>query len=260
LLRIRLNKFLRDHGEFIEHDGWRIHILDTQVKDSSNWSHDIANIMRQVKNPTELLKQDHRSFVAIFEHDNLRYVIKKFTLQNTWFWFRWTSVVFESLGEIAYRNSILMLEDGLLIPEPIMLCQKVSNLTISHSWMIYKYLDGEELGVAEMRDIVAFVKSMHHRGWVHRDPHPANFLRTTSTIATIDPIRARKSQSMYLRACDVLHMMRDNPIAGNLYNDDRLNFWLKIAQTKHNFLNIYRIVKYWLRSAFGYNARKTELK
>jgi len=258
LLRLKLTKFLKNRGIFTQIDGWQIHFMNANTDEVLNRENSITDLMQQMSNPTGILKQDHRSYVATFEHDKTKYVIKKFTLQNTWFWFRWTSVLFESLGEIAYRNSILLQEDGLIIPEPIMLFQRVRNLTISHSWMIYKYMDGEELLSTDVIDIVSFVKSMHKQGWVHRDAHPANFLRTANGIATLDPIRATRSRNMYLRACDVLHMMRDMPKAGELYDDDKLGVWLKISLFSHNLGKIFRLIKQKARAIFGNSTHKTD--
>ncbi len=259
MLRNRIKTFLNENGTIVTHDGWQVHLYGNNENNNNYWKDNLHGLSKYVHNPANIIKQDHRSFVAAFEYDSTKYVIKKFTLQNTWFWFRWTSIFFESLGEIAYRNSIMMQEEGMLTAEPVMLWQKTSKFSVYHSWMLYKYLDGKPMNSSDSSEIVEFVKKMHSKGWLHRDPHPSNFLRTSKGVATIDPIRVKKSTNRYLRACDLLHMIRDMPSAYDVYGGDEIKYWLKLARYFHNHLRLYRAIKHKLRTIVGYKPHKISL-
>jgi len=259
MLRHRIRSFLNHESEHFEHKGWHVHLFSADIDSGNKLKGSLEEMWQHMNNPAKIFKSDHCSFVAAFEYENEMYVIKKFTLQSTWFWFRWTSTVFASLGEVTCSNSLLMKKDGLLIPEPIMLWQRVRNLMVIESWMVYKYLEGEILNSSNVNYIVAFVKSMHSRGWIHRDPHPANFIKTVEGVATLDALRIVKSNSIYLKACDVLHMTRDMPEAARIYGTDELGFWLTTARHAHNFIRVYRFVKHQIQALIGYNPQKAVL-
>jgi serine/threonine protein kinase len=112
-------------------------------------------------------------------------------------------------------------------------------------------MEGAALSEDDDAEIVSFVKNMHGAGWVHRDPHPANFIRTDQGVATIDPIKVRQTRSPYLRAYDVVLMEHDMPNATELYGRSELHGWYHLARIGHGLLCGYRLVKHALQRLLG---------
>lgn len=243
-------------GIQFNHLNWRISVNENGSTPSDpNWKREIIELLPRLENPEAILKHDHRSLVGTITVAGVSYVVKKFTVQSTRVFFKLTSLMFPTLGEIAYRNGLELEKSGLLTPLPTMLMQRFEKGMVVDSWLVYKYLDGDHLTKSDAADIVNFVKRMHHAGWVHRDPHPANFIRSDVGIATIDPLKARKTRSRYLRAYDVVLMEHDLPSALELYGSEDLGIWLLVAKAGHTFLRFYRQSKDAVRKLFGIKGR-----
>jgi len=237
---------------------WRIDIfVNGSGPPYPDWKNELSMIWSKLENPDVVLKHDHRSFVGIFEVNNVRYVIKKFILQNTSFWFRLTSILFPSRGEIAARNGLELKKTGFLTPRPIILMQRVKNWMVMDSWLVYRFLEGEQMSAVNAVEIVSFVKKMHKAGWIHRDPHPANFIRTREGIAMLDPVRVCKLKNRYLRAYDVVHMCNDMPEAQSLYGRDELGLWFYLAKAGQNIVRLYRVTKHTLKRVLGIKRKST---
>ena len=214
----------------------------------------MAAILPRLNAPDTVLKQDHRARVGVIELNGVRYVVKRFTIQSNWFWFQLASLFFPDVGEIAYRNGIELAKAGVPTPRPALLMQRIRRGMVVESWLVYRFLEGELLTAGDAGEIVAFIKRMHNAGWVHRDPHPSNFIRQSTDggqVAALDPIRARRSRSPYRRAYDVMLLARDMPAAPELYGRRNLGFWLMVAGSVHALFGIYRQVKYLVRRVVG---------
>lgn len=241
----------RQESVRFRYSGWRVSVHENGAEPNGpDWQREFSSLLSKMENPDIILKHDHRAEVGTFNIGDVRYVIKKFTQQNTRLWFRLTSVFFSALGEIACRNALEMDADGIYTTRPVLLMQQIHNRMVTSSWLVYRFIDGQFLTRDNAQDIVAFVKNMHHAGWVHRDPHPGNFIRTSNGIATIDPIKARHSRSRYLRAYDVVLMEHDIPSAPDIYGRENLGIWFFTAKIGHTLLKLYRALKYLLRRPF----------
>ncbi|MCF7810106.1 hypothetical protein K9N50_03865 [bacterium] len=236
---------------------WQVSVHENGSKPPGpDWQNEFENLIKILKNPQTILKHDHRSVVGTFNIGNVKYVVKKFTLQGTRLWFRLTSLLFPALGEIACRKSINLISDGINTPEPVLLLQQTRNHVVIESWMVYRFLEGQAMTSLDAPEIVTFVKQMHEFGWVHRDPHPANFIRTKNGVAALDPIRVKKTSSRYLRAYDVVLMEHDMPSAPALYGRAELGFWFQLAVIGHNLVRAYRLTKYAVRRLLGISIRR----
>ncbi len=250
--------FNRQERVRFKYTDWQVSIHENGAKPKGpDWHKEFVSLFRKLENPDVILKHDHRSEVGTFTIDSVRYVVKKFTLQRTRLWFRLASLLFSTLGEIACRKSFNLATDGISTPKPVLLMQQTRNRMVVSSWLVYRFVEGQTLTSKDAADIVSFVKSMHRNGWVHRDPHPANFIRTTKGIVTLDPIRVCSTRSRYLRAYDVVLMEHDMPSAPDLYGRMELGFWFPLAITGHKLVRFYRAVKYGLRRLFGLSQRST---
>lgn len=237
-------------------DGQTINIPSWNV--ACGWSHPydaafaqrLGEYVASLSGVEKVLKHDHRAEVGVFHFEGTPYVLKKFTLQMTWVWFQLTSICFPSLGEIACINAMELSNAGILTPRPTLLLQKRKLGMIVESWLIYPYLEGTKVGLDSAAEIVRLVRRMHEAGWIHRDPHPDNFLMTPDGLATIDPIKARKSSRKYLQAYDVILLQNDLPDAIKLYNQPSLSRYYTRARRGHNFIKLYRDSKRKLRDIF----------
>lgn len=212
----------------------------------------LPELFPRFQNPGQILKHDHRSCVGLINIGQEKFVIKKFILQSSWFWFQWTSRFFPSLGEVACYNALELNRLGMLTPCPILLLQTYKQKMVTDCWMFYRYLPGKELSNGDGKEVVDYVRRMHEAGWIHRDPHPANFIQTGQGIATLDAIRARRSRSRYSAAYDVMLMEHDYPGAVNFYDRRRLGFWLTAARAGHSVVRTYRLSKRTFRQLLGF--------
>ena len=232
--------------------GWQVEVHENGTKPSGpNWENEFSSLLHKLERPENVIKHDHRGEVGTFMAGGIRYVVKKFTFQSTRLWFRLVSVFFPTLGEIACRNGLGLVADGIQTPRPVLLMQQVKNGMVTSSWVVYRFMEGDVLSEDNAQEIVSFVKSMHQSGWVHRDPHPANFIRTSRGLATLDPIKVRQSTSPYLRAYDVVLMEHDMPDASELYGKTELQGWYRLAKLGHWFVRFYRALKSGLRRVLG---------
>ena len=232
--------------------GWQIEVHENGTHPAGpDWKREFSSLLQKLEHPECIIKHDHRGEVGTFNVDGIRYVVKKFTFQSTRLWFRLVSVFFPTLGEIACKNGLGLNADGIQTPRPALLMQQLKNGMVTSSWLVYRFLDGEILSEDNADEIVPFVKYMHGAGWVHRDPHPANFIRTDQGVATIDPIKVRQTKNPFLRAYDVVLMEHDMPNAPELYGRDELRSWYQIAKTGHWFVRFYRAIKHGLQRLLG---------
>ncbi|MFH0765490.1 MAG: hypothetical protein V2A61_03620 [Calditrichota bacterium] len=222
-----------------------------QFNSHLSWKQALPELMPRFQRPDQILKHDHRSCVGLVNIGSEKYIVKKFILQSSWFWFQLTSRFFPSLGEIACRNALELNRLGLLTPLPILLLQTFKQKMVTDCWMVYRYLEGRELSNGDGKDTVAYVRRMHEAGWIHCDPHPANFILTPQGLATLDPIRARCSRNRYSVAYDVMLMEHDYPEAVDFYGRGRLGMWLFLARGGHNLVRSYRYTKQTTRQLLG---------
>lgn len=247
-------------AERIECDGWQVSLWQNGRTGPVVTPEELASFITRLENPERIIKHDHRSSVGLVHHRGATYVIKKFTSQQCWFWFQWTSLLFPALGEVACRNAHELNRSGILTPHPVMLLQRIHRRIVTVSWIVYPYLNGQPAAAQDAEDIVRFIRDMHAAGWIHRDPHPGNFLRTERGMATLDPLRAKPSRSRYLKAYDVILLEHDIPNAAAIYGPELLGFWTILARTGHNLVRGYRIAKYGLRGLLGLKGRRDEAK
>jgi len=232
--------------------GWQINVYGNGKVDAPpTWIKDLKTILPLFKHPKVIIKHDHRSNVGIIEIDSVRYVVKKFTLQSTWFWFKLTSLIFPSIGEIACNNAIELGSAGILTPQPVMLMQRCEHGMVVESWLVYRYMEGRRLTEDDGGLVIPFVKQMHQLGWIHRDPHPGNFIAADSGTATIDPQRIRRTKNRYFKAYDVVLMSHDFPDTLDLYDRRELGVWFTVALAGHNAVRLYRGIKRGIRRALG---------
>ncbi|NQT33640.1 hypothetical protein HQ587_00510 [bacterium] len=232
--------------------GWQVSVHENGFQPvGPDWVNEFSEMLIRLENPDTVLKHDHRGEVGTFDIGEIKYVIKKFTLQETRLWFRLASVFFPTLGEIACRNGLEMASDGIKTPRPVLLMQQTHNRMIVSSWLVYRFIEGRSMTEQDGEDIVRFVKGMHKSGWLHRDPHPGNFILTPEGVATIDPIRARQSRNRYLRAYDVALMAHDMPDVLEIYGREELGFWFSAAKFGHSLVRTYRHLKHGLRRMLG---------
>jgi len=232
-------------------NGWEYRAFGGVSLGAVVWRSRVGQIFEKLKAPDQVLKDDHRSKVLLIDLEGVPYIVKIFVLQKTWWWFRLTSLLFPTIGEIACENAVALNEVGLLTPSPSLLLQKRRFGMVIESLLVYPYLPGRTATIKDAGEIIEFVHRMHDSNWIHRDPHPANFLMTGTGLATIDPVRAKRSRSKYLKAYDVMLMEHDMPAAPALYGKESLGIHYVLAKAGHDFIRFYRKSKKQLRSILG---------
>ncbi|MBM3328020.1 MAG: hypothetical protein FJY67_00920 [Calditrichaeota bacterium] len=201
--------------------------------------------------PKVVLKSDHRSLVGLVEIEGRKLVVKRFILQETWWWFQFTSIFSSSLGEIAHRNAFALSKLGIATPVPMFHILKRRGRMCTGVCLAYPFIEGRPATMDDAPAIVEFIKRMHRADWIHRDPHPNNYLVTSRGLVALDPLRARHSRSRYLKAYDVMLLEHDLPDAVELYGRGDLGIYYHLAVAGHNLVRSWRGLKAVARRMFG---------
>lgn len=239
--------------DIFEFGGWQIILFEDDIEGGPDWRREFATLLPRLNKPDAVLKHDHRSQVGLVHLNGVKYVVKSFILQESWWWFQLTSARFPTLGEVACQNARLLAANGLLTPQPVLLMQRTKNGLVNDCRLVYRYLEGRTATNADAADIIDFIRRMHAANLIHRDPHPNNFIKTDKGLAALDPLRIRSSRSRYLKAYDVMLLEHDIPSAPDIYNRGRLGFQFHLAKLGHNSVRVYRRSKLRLRKIFGLN-------
>lgn len=240
-----------NEGCYWKSDGWEYFSFNVAGLTAEDVKTKLYKLLEGIRNPGSILKHDHRSAVYLTEIEGIPCIVKDFILQKTWVWFQITSLLWQTPAEIACRNALALKDIGLVTPQPMLLMQKRKFGLVIESLLIYPYLEGIPATPANSETIVGFVRKLHDAGWIHRDPHPGNFLLTPSGTATIDVLRLKRTNSRYLKAYDVMLMEHDMPDAPDLYGRSNLGVHFCMAKLGHNIVRFYRSSKHAIRRSVG---------
>lgn len=178
---------------------------------------DALHTLATLEHPAELIQDTERSRVVLVHAGATAIVAKRSKTQERRPWIRLASLYRGGDGARAYRNLTRLQASGLPVPEPVFVLERVRWGMVMVSWHGYVRLDGRPCRCADAEPVARVLRQFHDEGWVHRDPHVANFLMHDGRVAVIDCARARPWRSRYAQQYDIVLLNKCCPGADARY-------------------------------------------
>jgi hypothetical protein len=156
------------------------------------------------REPAAVVSDGPRARLTLVLHERGLLVVKRSRLERASRWRRFWTLVRPSDGRRGFANQLRLRALDLPVPEPVLALERRRFGTVTDSWHVYRHVEGRPCGVGEAGAIAETLGRLHARGWVHRDPHVANFLRDGLGVVILDCGRARPSRSPWARAMDLV--------------------------------------------------------
>ncbi len=137
-------------------------------------------------NPVVTLKDDKRSYVAIFERYDKSYVLKVPRDKNRRQWIRFTTLYRRSEVKKMFDNLIKIKFMKINTNTPVVCGEKRVNGMVIDSYLIYSYIDGRPIRKAEYPHLIGEIKRLHNQGYLHGDFHSKNFITQDGKIFFLD--------------------------------------------------------------------------
>lgn len=144
------------------------------------------------KNFLKILKNDNRSFVAIFIFEGKKLVLKIPKEKNRRKWIRFMTLFRKSEAVRNFYELKNILDSKLITAIPVAALEKRQYRMVVDSFVVYEYLDGEDITEKNYQDMIAKLKEIHKLGYVHGDSQIRNFLLCGSEIGIIDSRFSKK--------------------------------------------------------------------
>jgi tRNA A-37 threonylcarbamoyl transferase component Bud32 len=226
---------------------WRVYVF-RQWQDRI----DPDSLLKASEEPFALLRDDKRSYVAVFKYNGLPYVIKIPREKDSRRWIRFTTLYRIGEARRSLINLAALAASGIPCPSPVLFMERRRRGMIVESRMFYQYVEGRPLNDDDYSLWIEAIKDLHAAGWVHRDPHTNNFLIKDSRVFLIDCSSARPYRNSFSQMYDFVLMKNDKPeiIAAEMPHLDSNPAFLA-AQTCNRIVRGQRKLKRNLRNLLG---------
>jgi heptose II phosphotransferase len=196
-----------------------------------------------------LVHDSPRSRVIVARHDGVDLVVKRSRRQEASRWIQFTSLWRSGEGVRSHDLLTRLTAAGLPVPAPVAAFDRRRGGLVVESWLVYRYIDGDVCGPTDAPRIAGLLRQMHDAGWVHRDPHVKNFLKTSAGLAMVDVGAARPRRSAFARAFDVVLLDKCCPGSASAYPGfDPRSRWHRLARAYGATLVGWRRLKARLRA------------
>ncbi len=196
-----------------------------------------------------------RSLVVVADTPAGPLVVKRSRRQERSRWLQATGWWRHGEGVRAFDLLARLAADGLPVPEPVAAADTRRGGFVVASWLAYRLVEGTP-GTCEDAPAVARVLArMHALGWVHRDPHVRNFLRSDDRLVLLDVVSVRRRHSSWARAYDYALLEKCCP----RWRADAAGVpvaasWLRLARVGCRAMVAWRALKRRVRSAGRHDA------
>lgn len=175
----------------------------------------------------KILKDSTRSYVALIQLEGKKYVYKEPREKNTRKWQRFLSFF---RGSESKREGLRMqeIEKYFLCPKFCYAYEKQFLGMIIDSYLVYEYIEAEELSQNEGNFALEYLHKIHQKGFLHGDSQISNFLREGEKIYLIDSKFQKNRYGAFGKAYEIYYLELSCPEL--LLEVDRENLPYKIAK------------------------------
>ncbi|MBM3285894.1 MAG: hypothetical protein FJY88_00870 [Candidatus Eisenbacteria bacterium] len=228
------------------HDGWLVRAAPGHER--------LARLLTRFTPPpppVEPLRDDYRSYVGVFEVEGRRVVAKSPRMKNRASWNRLTTLLRTGESTATVTACLAVRSDGIPVPEYICSLERRSLGMIVDSWMFYLFVPGVPCGSDQYGLVVESLASLHRAGWVHGDPHIANFLRVGDGVQILD-CRPRPARFGSLSECyDFVRLVNSEPDLAPHLGSRARTLPYRVARAYDRAIHGWRDVKREVRSGIG---------
>ena len=184
----------------------------------------------------KILKNDHRSYVYVFEDEGKKFVYKEPKEKNTRKWQRFINFFRGSESKREYNQMIKINSLGLKTASPVL---------YEKNYLIYEFIEGHKPIVKEIDLVVDELKKIHSMGYLHGDSHIDNFLITPNKEIYI--IDSKFQKNKYGKFGQIFEMMYLEDSVGIEIDYDKKSFYYKGAMLLRKYLTFFSKLKNIIR-------------
>ncbi|MGL5983432.1 MAG: lipopolysaccharide core heptose(II) kinase RfaY [Cetobacterium sp.] len=172
----------------------------------------LKNVLNKEVKIIKVLKENRRSYIAVIEADNRKYIIKE--SKNEYRIFQKKIMSFFKKGEfvVTLENVHNMIyEKGMKeYAEPFGAVLERKNGMISYNLLLMEYV-GEEVFPDNFENLMEAIKRIHKNGYYHGDFNPSNFIvNSEGDMRVVDTQGKKMGFGNYRAHYDLITMQMDN--------------------------------------------------
>lgn len=133
-----------------------------------------------------ILKDTNRSYVVLIEMDGKQFVCKEPREKNRRKWQRFLSIFRGSESKREGQQMLEIEKRGFSGPSFQFAYEKKIGPMVTHSFLIYSYIDAEEINLKNAEQAFFYLKKIHEAGFLHGDSQISNFLIHGEKMYIID--------------------------------------------------------------------------
>lgn len=199
-----------------------------------------------------VLQDSPRSLVCEASTPDGIVVVKRSRRQERSRWIQATGLWRHGEGVRAFDLLQQLSAAGVPVPEPVAAVDVRQGARVLESWVAYRHVEGEACACVDAPAIAELLVRLHAVGWVHRDPHVRNFLRTRDGLVMVDCVSARRRRGGFARAYDFVLLEKCCPsfrAAGVV--SPATGSWLRLARLGCRTMVAWRRLKFRIRGSWG---------
>lgn len=169
----------------------------------------------------EILKDDHRSLVALIKYHGEKYIFKIPREKNRRKWIRFTTIYRKSEVEKTITNLIKLKSLGIASNDPVLFAEKRKRNFTVDSFIIYSNVEGKNISKMNYNSLMAETEKLHQKGYIHGDFHSSNFLYSANKIYFLDTSLKKNIWGSLGSAYEMIYFLRNKNTLQALKQDHR---------------------------------------
>ena len=193
-----------------------------------------------------VLKDSDRSFVKVIDYKGEKLIVKKPVDKNRRKWERIMSVFRDGEGLRVLKTMEILNKNGICSNLPIALIEYRKNSMIVDSYIIYTYIEGNNIVADDAEKVIELIKKIHKTGYLHSDTQVRNFLNSNGEILTIDAKLKKKLLGKISENLEYIGFAVDIKEGYNYINTKSL--WFIIAKIIYESFRLKRRVRQYFKN------------